>query len=186
MRPVDCSHVAGQDVRRRIARPHLAPHDKSNRTRKSAQNIHGLPEYSASIIRLNGTSYKWNETEKMTKRIPMLAAALAATVSLSVHAAPPMAANGMYADSKGMTLYTFDKDPASGPSACTGGCAQAWLAAMADASDKPQGDWTIVPTADGGKQWAYKGKRVYVFSKDTKPGDAKGENFKDVWHTVKQ
>ncbi len=36
----------------------------------------------------------------MKTRIPMLAAALAATFSLSVHAAPPMAANGMYADRK--------------------------------------------------------------------------------------
>jgi len=129
--------------------------------------------------------------EIMKTRIPMLAAALAATfsltalTSLAVHAAPPMAANGMYTDSKGMTLYTFDKDTASGPSACSGGCAQAWPAAMADASDKAQGDWSVVTTADGGKQWAYKGKRVYTFAKDTKAGDAKGENFKDVWHTVK-
>lgn len=115
-----------------------------------------------------------------------LATTLAATFSLTVHAAPPVAANGMYTDSKGMTLYTFDKDTASGPSACSGGCAQAWPAAMADTSDAPQGDWTVVSTADGGKQWAYKGKRVYTFAKDTKAGDAKGENFKDVWHTVKQ
>ncbi len=122
----------------------------------------------------------------MKMRIPMLAAALVATFSLTAHATPPMAAGGMYADAKGMTLYTFDKDPASGPSACSGGCAQAWPAAMADASDKPQGDWTIVPTADGGNQWAYKGKRVYTFSKDKKPGDAMGDNFKDMWHTVKQ
>jgi predicted lipoprotein with Yx(FWY)xxD motif len=124
--------------------------------------------------------------KNMRMRIPMLAAALVATFSLAAHATPPMAAGGMYADAKGMTLYTFDKDPASGPSACSGGCSQAWPAAMADASDKPQGDWTIVPTADGGNQWAYKGKRVYTFSKDKKPGDAMGDNFKDMWHTVKQ
>jgi predicted lipoprotein with Yx(FWY)xxD motif len=124
----------------------------------------------------------------MRKRIPMLAAALtvAAAFSLNAHAAPPMAGGGMYTDAKGMTLYTFDKDPASGPSACSGGCAQAWPAVMADASDKPQGDWTVMPAADGGNQWAYKGKRVYTFAKDKKPGDANGDNFKDMWHTVKQ
>ncbi|CAN7466812.1 hypothetical protein [Caballeronia sp. dw_19] len=121
-------------------------------------------------------------------RIPMLAAALAlaAAFSLSAHAAPPMAGAGMYTDAKGMTLYTFDKDPASGPSACSGGCAQAWPAVMADAADKPQGDWTMMPAADGANQWAYKGKRVYTFAKDKKPGDANGDNFKDMWHTVKQ
>jgi predicted lipoprotein with Yx(FWY)xxD motif len=121
----------------------------------------------------------------MNKRLAGIAATLAAAFTLNAHAAPPMASNGMFADGKGMTLYTFDKDPASGPSACTGGCATAWPAAMADASDAPAGDWTTMPTADGGKQWAYKGKRVYLFAKDTKPGDAKGDNFKDVWHAVK-
>jgi predicted lipoprotein with Yx(FWY)xxD motif len=118
-------------------------------------------------------------------RLRILTAALAGLCCASAFAAVPMAANGMYTDVKGMTLYTFDKDPASGPSACTGGCAQAWPAAMADAADKPSGDWTRVATADGGQQWAYKGHRVYSFSKDKKPGEANGENFKDMWHTVK-
>jgi hypothetical protein len=41
---------------RASARAHAAPHDKSNLTRKSAQNNHDSPEYCASVIRLNGTS----------------------------------------------------------------------------------------------------------------------------------
>ncbi len=32
-------------------------------------------------------------------------------------------------------------------------------------------DWTVVTRKDGGKQWAYKGKPVYTFKKDAKPGD---------------
>jgi predicted lipoprotein with Yx(FWY)xxD motif len=118
-------------------------------------------------------------------RLRTLTAGLAGLACASAFAAAPAVSNGMYTDAHGMTLYTFDKDPASGPSACSGGCAQAWPAAMADASDKPSGDWTTVATADGGKQWAYKGHRVYSFAKDKKPGDANGENFKDMWHTVK-
>lgn len=85
------------------------------------------------------------------------------------------------ADTKGMTLYTFDRD-AAGKSNCTGQCAQNWppLAAAADA--KPSGNWTVVAREDGSKQWAYKGKPVYGWSKDTKPGDVTGDGVNNVWH----
>ncbi|MGA7812678.1 hypothetical protein [Caballeronia sp.] len=76
----------------------------------------------------------------MKSRLSEFAAALATSFALSAYAGPPMAANGIFADSNDMTLYTFDKDPASGPSACTGSCAKVWPASMADASDKPSGD----------------------------------------------
>ncbi len=100
--------------------------------------------------------------------------------------APAKTEAGMLVDAKGMTLYTFDKDTAgSGKSVCNDACAKAWppLAAAADA--KPQGDWSIVTRDDGGKQWAYKGKPLYLFVKDSKAGDKTGDNFKDVWHIVK-
>ena len=42
------------------------------------------------------------------------------------------------------------------------------------------GDLTIITRDDGGKQWAYKGKPVYLYSKDAKAGDKSGDNFKDV------
>ncbi|SAK93219.1 COG4315 family predicted lipoprotein [Caballeronia ptereochthonis] len=123
----------------------------------------------------------------MKKRILMSVAALATVATAfasSASAAAPKEANGMYVDENGMTLYTFDKDTKGSPSACTGGCAQAWPAAMASDSDKPAGKWGM-EAADGGKQWTYDGKRVYRFSKDTKPGDKNGDNFRDVWHVVK-
>jgi predicted lipoprotein with Yx(FWY)xxD motif len=84
------------------------------------------------------------------------------------------------ADAKGMTLYTFDRD-AAGKSNCTGQCAQNWppLAAAADA--KPSGNWTIVTREGGEKQWAYRGKPLYTWTKDTKPGDVTGDGFNNVW-----
>ena len=97
----------------------------------------------------------------------------------------PKAVDGHFVDENGMTLYTFDKDTTPGKSACMGGCATAWPAAMADSYDKPSGDWTVIPSADGKKQWAYKGKPVYRFAKDTRAGDMKGDGFKDMWHTAK-
>jgi predicted lipoprotein with Yx(FWY)xxD motif len=121
---------------------------------------------------------------KMKKRILAVVSVAAVCAVSSAWAAAPQEKGGMYVDENGMTLYTFDKDTAGGPSACTGGCAEAWPAAMAASSDQPSGKWTMVD-ASGGKQWAYDGKRVYRFKKDTKAGDKNGDNFRDVWHVVK-
>jgi predicted lipoprotein with Yx(FWY)xxD motif len=82
---------------------------------------------------------------------------------------------------KGMTLYTFDKD-AGGKSMCNGPCATNWPPMMAKADGKASGDWTIVTRDDGGKQWAYKGKPLYAWSKDAKAGDVTGDGFNNVWH----
>ena len=95
-------------------------------------------------------------------------------------------ANGMLVDASGMTLYTFDKDAAgSGKSACNGPCATLWPALVARADAKPEGNLTLVTRDDGAKQWAYKGKPVYTYSADKKPGEMTGDNFKDIWHVVK-
>ncbi len=88
------------------------------------------------------------------------------------------------ADAKGMTLYTFDKDM-KGTSMCTEKCAQNWPALAAGADAKPMGDWTIVDRPDGTKQWAYKGKPLYTFVKDTKAGDAMGNGAGNgAWHAA--
>ena len=56
---------------------------------------------------------------------------------------------------------------------------------MAAADAKPMGDLTVITRDDGSKQWAFKGKPLYLFAKDTKPGDKTGDNFKEIWHVVK-
>lgn len=103
------------------------------------------------------------------------------------HAQTPgkAAADGTLTNANGMTLYVFDKD-AGGKSACNGPCAANWppLAAMADAKD--MGDWTVITREDGSRQWAYKGKPLYAWAKDTKPGDKTGDGFNNVWHAAKQ
>jgi predicted lipoprotein with Yx(FWY)xxD motif len=78
------------------------------------------------------------------------------------------------ADMKGMTLYTFMKD-AECKSNCNGQCEKNWPPLMAAADAMPMGDWTIVTRDDGSKQWAYKGKPLYTWAKDTKPGETTGD-----------
>lgn len=83
----------------------------------------------------------------------------------------------------GRTLYTFDKD---GPnaSACTGNCATLWPPFIAAEGASPEGDFGLVERNDGTRQWSYKGKPLYRFSGDTRPGEAKGEGMGGVWHSV--
>jgi len=95
------------------------------------------------------------------------------------------AAGTVLADVKSMTLYTFDNDTVAGKSACNGPCAQNWPPLAAKPDSKAEGAFTVVTRDDGSKQWAYKGKPLYTWVKDNKPGDITGEGFKNVWHVAK-
>jgi predicted lipoprotein with Yx(FWY)xxD motif len=88
-------------------------------------------------------------------------------------------------DEHGMTLYTFAKDK-KGKSACNGPCATNWPPLMASANAKPTDGYTVITRAGGGKQWAYKGKPLYTWKNDKKPGDITGDGFlKGAWHIAK-
>ncbi|MGY3616190.1 COG4315 family predicted lipoprotein [Bradyrhizobium sp. USDA 10063] len=122
---------------------------------------------------------------------PSIGFALATAISLAAvsaaFAAPPTktgatAKGTVLTDAKGMTLYTFDKD-SDGKSACNGPCATNWPVLKAEANDKPGEGYTIIARDDGSKQWAYKGKPLYTFAKDQKPGDITGDGFLNgAWH----
>ena len=100
--------------------------------------------------------------------------------------APAKVSDGAFVGPNGMTLYTFDRDAAgSGKSVCNGPCATNWPPLMAQAGDKGSGDWTVVTRDDSSRQWAYKGKPVYYWVKDAKPGDRTGDGVNGVWHTAK-
>ena len=102
------------------------------------------------------------------------------------HHSPAKVANGMLVGPNQMTLYTFDRDAAgSGKSVCNGPCATNWPPFMASAGDKAMGDYSIVTRDDGAKQWAFKGKPLYYWVRDTKPGDKTGDGFNNVWRVVK-
>jgi predicted lipoprotein with Yx(FWY)xxD motif len=100
--------------------------------------------------------------------------------------APTTTTDGVLTGKNGMTLYTFDKDTAgTGKSVCNGPCATNWPPLMAAADAKDSGDYTVITRDDGGKQVAYKGKPLYFWAKDAKPGDKTGDGFNNVWHAAK-
>jgi predicted lipoprotein with Yx(FWY)xxD motif len=81
----------------------------------------------------------------------------------------------------GMTLYIFDNDT-KGKSNCNGQCANLWLPLIATTDASDSGDFTLITRSDGRKQWAYKGKALYSWTKDTKPGETTGDGVNSVWH----
>jgi predicted lipoprotein with Yx(FWY)xxD motif len=80
-------------------------------------------------------------------------------------APPPIRiTDGVLVNSDGMTLYTFDRDVAgSGTSNCNGECAFIWPPLQV-ANAKPSGDFSVITREGGERQWAYKGKPLYLFS----------------------
>jgi predicted lipoprotein with Yx(FWY)xxD motif len=122
------------------------------------------------------------------KSIPIfaLAATLLAGCASMYAQTPAKIADGVLVGPNDMTLYTFDKDMAgAGTSACNGPCASNWPPLMASDSDKASGDYTVITRDDGKKQWAVKGKPLYYWSKDSKPGDKAGDGVLNLWHAAR-
>ena len=115
--------------------------------------------------------------------LTILSAALlagCATGTATPAKSPATTMNGMLVGPTQMTLYVFDK------SMCNGGCATNWPPLMAPANAAPIGDWSVVMRDDGSKQWAYKGRPLYHWAKDTKPGDMTGDGLlNNSWHVAK-
>jgi predicted lipoprotein with Yx(FWY)xxD motif len=87
-------------------------------------------------------------------------------------------------DAKGMTLYTFDKDE-GGASACYDKCAVNWPPLLAPAGAEADDDFGTIERTDGTMQWTYYGKPLYLWIKDSAPGDVTGDGVNDVWHVAK-
>jgi predicted lipoprotein with Yx(FWY)xxD motif len=117
----------------------------------------------------------------------LLSMTLAACAGSGMYAAAPAkVSDGVLTGANGMTLYTFDKDAAgSGKSVCNGPCAGNWPPLFATDADTAGGDYSIVTRDDGKKQWAFKGKPLYYWVKDQKPGDKTGDGVNNVWRTAK-
>jgi predicted lipoprotein with Yx(FWY)xxD motif len=114
----------------------------------------------------------------------MLALAMAGGSTLSL--AQVMVNDGMLVGPNGMTLYTFDRDMAgNGKSACNGPCTTNWPPLMAGDMAPSGADYSVIQRDDGGRQIAYKGKPLYYWAKDVKPGDKMGDGFNQLWHAAK-
>jgi predicted lipoprotein with Yx(FWY)xxD motif len=88
----------------------------------------------------------------------------------------------------GFTLYSLSAET-HGRFICTDKtCMSVWKALTVTRGTKPGGasHLATVRRPDGRTQVTFRGRPLYTFVNDTKPGQAKGEGFKDVgtWHVA--
>lgn len=122
----------------------------------------------------------------MNTRLTLSLAALSLLVACATATVPAKTQSGALTNPAGMTLYTFDKDVAgSGKSVCNGDCAIKWPPLAAGTFDKASGDYAVITRDDGSMQWSYKGKPLYLWFKDQKPGDMTGDGVNNVWRTAR-
>ncbi|MFZ6658456.1 hypothetical protein [Undibacterium sp. TJN19] len=121
---------------------------------------------------------------KITQICVALFAASSLLAGIAYAQSLPKVADGTLLSANGMTLYNFDKDEA-GISNCNGACATNWPPVVAPAT-VPAGKYSVITREDGSKQLAYNGKPLYLYAADKKAGERNGDNFKNVWHIVKE
>ncbi len=90
-------------------------------------------------------------------------------------------------DFAGKTLYTFDNDTMPGQSSCTGTCATNWppYTSGAIAQGSLPANITVITRPDGSSQFAWMGKPLYYYAKDTAAGQLLGDGVGGTWHIVK-
>ncbi len=85
-------------------------------------------------------------------------------------------------DADGNTLFVSDQDTVPGTSHCVDECAQTFPPVLALPGSKEAGSWTLVERKQG-KQWAYNGKPLYRFARETRLNEVVNnildEQFKD-------
>ena len=83
----------------------------------------------------------------------------------------------------GMAIYTHDQDR-GGQSLCTGECARLWPPLVVGKDRDSRAGWSQIRREDGSWQRTYLGMPLYVYSKDLKAGERKGDGEGGIWHVA--
>ena len=84
-----------------------------------------------------------------------------------------------------MSLYTYAQDTQPGKSACVAECAKNWPPLLAPASTGVNaGDWSLIERDDGGRQWAWRGRPLYRYTKDSDAGGMLGDGVGNAWRVA--
>ena len=92
----------------------------------------------------------------------------------------------------GMTLYTYAKDSANTSTCTDQQCSKNWPPFWVYTNDRLavgagiSGKLGTIKLNDTENQVTYNGMPLYVYAKDSAPGDATGQNVGNVWAVVKQ
>ena len=146
----------------------------------SSSNSTSTSGNAASSNSSSGAGYGYGGGQSKPSSSSSSASGAAATVSVG-------AASGVgqvLVDSKGLTLYYFEKDQkGSGQSKCEGPCAQAWPPLTTSGQPKAMSGVNAsmlgtIKRSDGSSQVTYAGWPLYTFIEDKAPGQDNGTDSK--------
>jgi predicted lipoprotein with Yx(FWY)xxD motif len=89
----------------------------------------------------------------------------------------------VYADTSGLTIYTFDPDTAD-LSTCYGACAQEWPPVLVTKADGIKAPFGTTVRKDGKIQVTVNHMPVYLFDEDKVTGDILGDGDDGIWHVI--
>jgi predicted lipoprotein with Yx(FWY)xxD motif len=138
-----------------------------------------VPLLAASVLLAACGSSSHNTTGTTTSR-PAAQTTGSASATVKTASSP---LGTILVDSKGMTLYHLSAEH-GGKFICTStGCTGIWHPLTIVAGSTPTGGVAALGTVkrpDGTLQVTYKGAPLYTFAQDQRPGETKGQGFKDV------
>jgi len=85
------------------------------------------------------------------------------------------------ASQENMTLYVRTDDAAEN---CNAQCLANWPPVLAPWIASGFGDFSVLPQLDGNYQWAYKKQPLHLYTRDSGPGDVRGEGVDGVWRVM--
>ena len=101
--------------------------------------------------------------------------------------AQPKVVGNQLVSRAGLTLYTFDNNVAgSGRSVCNPPCCHLFRPYAGEKGAHPTGEAGVINRDDGTRQWAWKGRPLYLWVDDKKPGQAGGDGINhNTWHVAR-
>jgi predicted lipoprotein with Yx(FWY)xxD motif len=144
-----------------------------------------------AVLALSACSSSKSKVSSNTTTAATASTVVPATAGPLVKVATVPKVGEVLVDARGYTLYHLTKETPS-HLVCTGGCTSIWPpllvpAGVATPTGGPgvTGTLTTVTRPDGGIQVTYDSLPLYLYSKDTAPGQANGEGVAGVWFAVK-
>jgi predicted lipoprotein with Yx(FWY)xxD motif len=121
-----------------------------------------------------------------TSRPASVASAASAVYADNIYLTKNDPSRGNYlTDFQGQTLYVYDRDSA-GVSTVNADLAKIWrpYSSGATAQSVFPANISVITRTDGSRQFAWKGRPLYYYSKDLNVGDIGGDGVDGVWHSV--
>jgi predicted lipoprotein with Yx(FWY)xxD motif len=148
-----------------------------------------VPAVAAALVVAACGSSSSNSTSSASSSTPAASSGGSTATELVKSASNSKLGATVLVNSQGLTLYHLSGE-GSGKFICTSAaCTGVWHPLTVASGSKPSG--TVgslgeVKRPDGTEQVTYRGMPLYTFAKDTAPGQATGQGFKDVgtWTAV--